>query len=221
MSKTLFTDGNLLLDDAGCLQRGFDVLVNCNRIEAVSTHPLQSDGAILIDLAGKTLNPGLIDAHAHITGLSLSPKNIAYSETDIIAAAADYLRSSLMDGFTTIREAGGAGHTIAQLLSQGKIVGPRLFYSGRALTQTGGGADFRTPDETTDAHGHVTPLSVMSVVADGVDEVRRAAREELRRGATQLKIFASGGVVFPSDAHATLYEYSLDELRAVVEEASS
>ena len=221
MSKTLFTNGNLLLDDAGTLHRGFDVLVNRNRIEAVGASLPPSNGAIMIDLGGRTPMPGLIDAHAHITGLSLSPRNIAYSETDIIAAAADYLHSSLMDGFTTIREAGGAGRKIAQLLAQDKMVGPRLFYSGRALTQTGGGADFRTPDESTDAHGHVSPLSVMSVVADGVDEVRRAAREELRRGATQLKIFASGGVVFPSDAHATLYEYSLDELRAVVEEASS
>lgn len=126
-----------------------------------------------------------------------------------------------MDGFTTIREAGGADYSIARLLAHGEIVGPRLFYSGRALTQTGGGADFRTPYEVTDPCGHVSPFSVMSVIADGVDEVRKAAREELRRGASQVKIFASGGVVFPSEAHATLYEYSEAELSAVVEEAAS
>jgi imidazolonepropionase-like amidohydrolase len=126
-----------------------------------------------------------------------------------------------MDGFTTIREAGGADYSIARLLAQGEIVGPRLFYSGRALTQTGGGADFRTPYETTDPCGHISPLSVMSVIADGVDEVRRAAREELRRGASQIKLFASGGVVFPSEAHASLYEYSEAELSAVVEEAAA
>jgi len=61
----------------------------------------------------------------------------------------------------------------------------------------------------------------MSVIADGIDEARKAAREELRRGATQLKVFVSGGVVFPSAAHPTIYEYSLDELRAIVEEAQS
>jgi imidazolonepropionase-like amidohydrolase len=88
-----------------------------------------------------------------------------------------------MDGFTTIREAGGADYSIARRLAEGAIVGPRLFYSGRALTQTGGGADFRTPAETNDACGHASPFSVMSVIVDGVDEVRRAAREELRRGA--------------------------------------
>ena len=165
--------------------------------------------------------PGLIDAHAHITGLSLSPKNVSYPAANIVLAATDYLQHSLMDGFTTIREAGGADYSIARLLARGEIVGPRLFYSGRALTQTGGGADFRTPYELTDPCGHISPFSVMSVIADGVDEVRKAAREELRRGASQVKIFASGGVVFPSEAHATLYEYSEAELGAVVEEAVS
>ena len=165
--------------------------------------------------------PGLIDAHAHITGLSLSPKNASYPQSNIVIAAIDYLRNSLLDGFTTIREAGGADYSIARLLAQGEIVGPRLFYSGRALTQTGGGADFRTPSELTDPCGHISPFSVMSVIADGVDELRKAAREELRRGASQIKLFASGGVVFPSEAHATLYEYSEAEISAVVEEAAS
>ena len=96
---------------------------------------------------------------------------------------------------SSIREAGGADYSIARLLAQREIVGPRLFYSGRALTQTGGGADFRTPYELTDPCGHVSPFSVMSVIADGVDELRKAAREELRRGASQIKLFASGGVV--------------------------
>jgi imidazolonepropionase-like amidohydrolase len=86
--------------------------------------------------------PGLIDAHAHITGLSLSPKNLTSPTADIVMAAATYLRNCLMAGFTTIREAGGADYTIAHLLKNGTIVGPRMFYSGRALTQTGGGADF-------------------------------------------------------------------------------
>jgi len=221
MSRTLFTNANLVLEGCAQLQKSFDVLTNDNRIEAVSATRLSGDGAAVIDVAGRTLMPGLIDAHAHITGLSLSPKNAAYLPSEITAAAAEYLRNSLMDGFTSIREAGGADYAIAHLLAQGKIVGPRLFYSGRALTQTGGGADFRTPAETIDPHGEAGPFSVMSVIADGVDEVRKAAREELRRGATQIKVFVSGGVVFPSEAHATLYEFSLDELRAIVEEARS
>lgn len=221
MSSFLFTNANLVLDGFAELQRSFHVLVKDHQIISVSSTPISGEGATVIDVGGRTLMPGLIDAHAHVTGLSLSPKNISYPESNIAIAAAHYLRNSLLDGFTTIREAGGADYSIAQLLAQGEIVGPRLFYSGRALTQTGGGADFRTPYEITDPCGHVSPFSVMSVIADGVDELRKAAREELRRGASQIKLFASGGVVFPSEAHTTLYEYSEAELSAAVEEAAS
>jgi imidazolonepropionase-like amidohydrolase len=221
MAKTLFTNANLVLDGFAQLQKSFDVLVNGNHIEAISSTRLSRDNAAVIDVSGATLMPGLIDAHAHVTGLSLSPKNVAYSESEITYAAAEYMRNSLMDGFTSLREAGGADYTIARLLREGKIVGPRLFYSGRALTQTGGGADFRTPAETIDPHGQYGPFSVMSVIADGVDEVRKAAREELRKGASQIKVFVSGGVVFPSEGHPTLYEFSIEELRAIVEEAQS
>jgi len=217
--KTLFRNANLVLDGFTELQKSYEVLVQGNRIVAVSQRPLAGDDANTIDVGGRTLMPGLIDAHAHITGLSLSPRNTSYPASEITVAAANYLRCSLMDGFTSIREAGGADHAIARLLSEGKIIGPRLFYSGRALTQTGGGADFRTPDEVSDLCGQPGPYSVMSVIADGIDEVRKAAREELRRGAAQIKVFISGGVVFPSEAHPTIYEYSLEELRAIVEEA--
>jgi imidazolonepropionase-like amidohydrolase len=221
MPDFLFKNANLVLAGSASRQSPFDVLVKGKRIHSVSTLPIEPEDATVIDVAGHTLMPGLIDAHAHITGLSLSPKNISYTASEIASACANYLRNSLMDGFTTIREAGGADHSIARLLAEGSIIGPRLFYSGKALTQTGGGADFRTPDELTEPCGHVGPFSVMSVLADGVDAVRKAAREELRKGASQIKLFASGGVVFPSEAHSTLYEYSEPELRAIVEEAQS
>lgn len=220
-AKTLITNANLLLDGFPDLQKSYEVLIEGNRIASVSKTPPPREGARVVDAGGRAVMPGLIDAHAHITGLSLSPKNIAYPAQQITEAAAHYLRASLMDGFTSLREAGGADHTVARLLNEGKLVGPRLFYSGRALTQTGGGADFRTPDEVTDPRGAPGPFSVMSIIADGIDQVRRAAREELRRGASQIKVFVSGGVVFPSEAHATLYEYSMDELRAIVEEANA
>lgn len=219
MSSFLFKNANVVLDGERKLQPGFNILVSGDRIKAVTRDPIERPDAQSIDVAGRTVMPGLIDAHAHITGLSLSPKNLASPAADLVVAAANYLRNSLLAGFTTIREAGGADYSIAHLLSQGTIVGPRLFYSGRALTQTGGGADFRTPIELTDPCGHVSPLSVMSVIVDGVDQVRAAAREELRRGATQIKVFASGGVVFPAEGHPTQYEFSDPELAAIVEEA--
>jgi imidazolonepropionase-like amidohydrolase len=221
MPSFLFRNANVVLDGEPDLQRSLTVLVKDDRIAAVTRAPLDAGGAEIIDVAGKTLMPGLIDAHAHITGLSLSPRNTAYPAAELLKAAATYLRNSLLAGFTTVREAGGADYTIARLLKEGTIIGPRLFYSGRALTQTGGGADFRTPSELTDPCGHVSPFSVMSVIADGVDQVRSAAREELRKGASQLKVFASGGVVFPAEGHPTRYEYSAAELAAVVEEAAA
>lgn len=221
MPQTLFTNAHLVLDGFADLHRGFNVLVRDGRIASVSPQPIEAGEATVIDVGGRTLMPGLIDAHAHITGLSLTPKNIANPAADIAIASANYLRNCLMDGYTTIREAGGADHATARLLADGHITGPRLYYSGRALTQTGGGADFRTPDEETDACGHVGPFSIMSVIADGADAVRKAAREELRRGATQIKLFASGGVVFPAEGHATRYEFTEAELRAAVEEATA
>src|ERR1051325_10775587 len=219
MAQTLFTNAHLVLDGFAELQLGFNVLVSDGRIAAVSAKPIMAAGATVVAVGGRTLMPGLIDAHAHITGLSLTPKNIANPAADIAIASANYLRNCLMDGYTTIREAGGADHATARLLAEGQIIGPRLYYSGRALTQTGGGADFRTPDEETDPCGHVGPFSVMSVINAGGDALRKAAREELRRGATQIKLFASGGVVFPAEGHATRYEFTPEELRAAAEEA--
>ncbi|HEL8448477.1 TPA: amidohydrolase family protein [Legionella pneumophila] len=220
MNSILFKNANVILGESTELKKKFDVLVQNNLISQVSQTPLQPfEGMRIIDVKGKTLMPGLIDAHAHITGLTLSPKNIFYSEAEIFLAAATYLKNSLFYGFTTLREAGGADFRIAQLLDNKSIPGPRLFYSGRALTQTGGGADFRKPNEQIDPCGHVGSFSTMSVIADGIDEVIKAAREELRKGATQLKVFASGGVVFPSLSNPTLYEYSEEELSTIVEEA--
>lgn len=224
MPDTLFTNASLVLNGFAELQRSFNVLIKNNCIRSLSTEPIDPAGAAIIDLSGRTLMPGLIDAHAqhaHITGLSLSPKNIAYQVSEIAIASATYLRNSLMDGYTTIREAGGADYSIAHLVATGAIIGPRVFYSGKALTQTGGGADFRKVSELIDPCGHISPFSVMSVIADGVDEVRKAAREELRKGATQIKLFVSGGVVFPSKSHSTLYEFSETELLAIVEEANA
>ena len=222
MAQTIFTQAKLLLDGRSHLLPGHEVLVEDGLIRAVSATPLpRLAGTRIIDAGGRTLMPGLIDAHAHVMGLSLTPKNIASPPAEMTMAAVDYLHHSLLDGFTTLREAGGADHATARLLAEGKAVGPRLFYSGKALTQTGGGADFRTPDEHLDPCGHVGPFSNMSVICDGVDEVRRAARDELRKGAAQIKLFASGGVVFPSEGHASRWEFSDAELRAAVEEAAA
>ena len=182
MAQTLFTNAKLLLDGRTSLQPGHELLVQDGLIQAVSATPLpRAPGMTVIDVGQRTLMPGLIDAHAHIMGLSLTPKNIAYPAAEIAMASVNYLRNCLMDGFTTIREAGGADHATARLLGEGTAIGPRLFYSGKALTQTGGGADFRTPDETP------RPLRPCRTVLQHVGHRRRRRRDPPRgaRGTAQ------------------------------------
>jgi imidazolonepropionase-like amidohydrolase len=124
----------------------------------------------------------------------------------------------LRRGFTTVRDAGGADAGLAQAVERGLIDGPRIFYSGRVLSQTGGHGDFRPREDTPQLCACQIHSSGFSHVADGVPAVRKAAREELRRGATQIKIMASGGVASPSDPIWNL-QYSAEEMRAIVEEA--
>jgi imidazolonepropionase-like amidohydrolase len=124
----------------------------------------------------------------------------------------------LRRGFTTVRDAGGADWGLAQAVERGLVPGPRIFYSGRVLSQTGGHGDFSPREEPPRLCACHIHTSGFSHVADGVPAVRKAAREELRRGATQVKIMASGGVASPSDPIWNL-QYSPEEMRAIVEEA--
>ena len=126
----------------------------------------------------------------------------------------------LRRGFTTVRDAGGADWGLAQAVERGLIRGPRLFFSGRVLSQTGGHGDFSPREDAPRLCACSIRSSGFAHVADGVDAVRKAAREELRRGAFQIKIMASGGVASPSDPIWNL-QYSEDEMRAIVEEARS
>ena len=109
MPQTLFINALLVLDGFTEPQRGFNVLVSDGRITEVSAKPIAAGTSTVVDVGGRTLMPGLIDAHAHVTGLSLTPKNIANPAADIAIASANYLRNCLMDGYTTIREAGEIG----------------------------------------------------------------------------------------------------------------
>ena len=220
MTSTLFRNARLVLAGARELSPPSEVLVEEGRITQLGVGPLDAGGPQVVEVGGRTMLPGLIDAHTHVTGLSLSPKNIAYPDSEILFAAAAYLKAALLDGFTTVREVGGADHRIAQLLDAGSIVGPRLFYSGRALTSTGVGP--------TSARRMKATTSVGAGAVLGHVRHRRwgrrgalGAREELRLGATQIKLFASGGVVFPSKAHATRWEFSPGEMVLVVEEAEA
>jgi imidazolonepropionase-like amidohydrolase len=204
------------------LRDGHHVLVEGERIREVSDGQIKSSEAERIDLEGRTLMPGLIDAHFHALAadpdfarLDAMPRSLLHQHARLL------LEAALRRGFTTVRDAGGADYGLAMAIKAGLIEGPRLFFSGRALTQTGGHADFRSPEA---GHSGVCLCgqgsNVFGTIADGVPEVRRAAREELRKGATQIKIMASGGVSSPSDPIWNL-QYSEEEIRAIVWEAES
>jgi imidazolonepropionase-like amidohydrolase len=212
----VFQNARILDVRAGALREG-SVRVADGRIVEIHDAPIRHDAAREVDLRGRVLMPGLIDAHVHavITTMNLAAMNHR-PPTLVSQEARVILEGMARRGFTTVRDAGGADWGLAQAVDDGLIRGPRIFYSGHVLSQTGGHGDFRPRDQSPcgcDIH-----TSGFAHVADGVPQVRRAAREELRRGATQVKIMASGGVASPSDPIWNL-QYSEEEMRAIVEEA--
>jgi imidazolonepropionase-like amidohydrolase len=136
----------------------------------------------------------------------------------VAARAGQVLRGMLRRGFTTVRDAGGADYGLAAAVDQGYFDGPRVVFGGKALSQTGGHADMR-PRGRALLDQHVVSAS-LGTVCDGVAEVRRAAREELRRGAFHIKIMLSGGVASPTD-RVDSTQFSVEEIRAAVEEATA
>jgi imidazolonepropionase-like amidohydrolase len=193
------------------------VLVEDGRIREVADRRLKSAAAETIDLEGRTLMPGLIDAHVHVMAVDSTLSRLAERPASLLAfEAGKILEGMLARGFTTIRDAGGADGGLSEAIDKGLVRGPRLFPSGFALSQTGGHGDLRPRGIA--ACACCTAGSGLTRIADGVAECRRAARDELRKGATQIKIMASGGVASPHDPIANL-QYSEEEVRAIVEEA--
>jgi imidazolonepropionase-like amidohydrolase len=221
MALTLLQNASLLDLDSESTLPGHSVLIEDDRIVEVSAGKIESREARKIDVGGRTLMPGLIDAHVHavITTMNLgalfkSPASL------VVVQATKILEGMLRRGFTTVRDAGGADAGLAQAVESGLVDGPRIFYSGRVLSQTGGHGDFSPHEDAPTLCACRIYSNGFSHVADGVSAVRKAAREELRRGAFQIKIMASGGVASPSDPIWNL-QYSPEEMHAIVEEAES
>ncbi len=219
MPLTLLRNANLLDTDAGRTLPHHSVLVEDDRIVEVSAGEISSPDAQAIDCGGRTLMPGLIDAHVHAGITTMNFAALMRKPATLIAIeAAKVLESMLRRGFTTVRDAGGLDAGLAEAVERGLIAGPRVFYSGRTLSQTGGHGDFTPPEDNPMLCACQIRSSAFSHVADGVSAVRKAAREELRRGAHQVKIMASGGVASPLDPVWNV-QYSREEMRAIVEEA--
>jgi imidazolonepropionase-like amidohydrolase len=168
-----------------------------------------------IDAAGRTVIPGLIDAHFHAYAISLHSDVIEMTPLSYVALAASHrLSSALRRGFTTVRDVAGGDAGLANAIAGGLLPSPRYLYTGAALSQTGGHGDPRSSRFDQCFHGGCT-----SEVVDGEDAVRLAARERFRRGAHAIKMMTSGGVVSLDDP-IRLPQYSSGEIRAVVDEAA-
>jgi imidazolonepropionase-like amidohydrolase len=222
MARYLLFNGPVFDGVSETARDGLEVLVEGNRILAVSETPIDSAGAIRIDLQGCMLLPGLIDAHVHVFAVNLvQGRNEAMPLTLMTARAVPRIHNMLDRGFTTVRDVAGGDVGIRAAVAEGWITGPRLLVGGPGLTQTGGHGDHRRitdsrydVDYNSNAHAFFTRL------VDGPEEMRRVVRNELRKGADHIKVMASGGVGSPTDAIENV-QFDAEELRIAVREAAA
>ena len=221
MTPLFIANGNVLDVHTLTMHAGHSVLVEGGRIAAIGAGLQAPEGAEVVDAAGLTVMPGMIDCHVHTVASSFNLGNVARLPNVLtMLRALPIMQAMLGRGFTSVRDAGGADWSLAEAVRTGLISGPRIFPSGKALSQTGGHADFRPRSDELDLCSCVHKLGNIGRVVDGVDACRIAVREEILKGATQIKVMASGGVASPNDPIGNL-GYSEDELRAIVEEAGN
>jgi imidazolonepropionase-like amidohydrolase len=209
----------MLDPDVGELQGGHEMVVDGDKIREVSDRAIRLSEAQAIDCGGRTLMPGLIDSHVHVVLSEVSLRNLeSVPLTLMTARAADLMRRMLDRGFTSVRDTGGADWGLKEATEKGLLAGPRLFIAGRAIGPTGGHSDSRRRTDFG-VRCHCCNAMVFAMgIADGVSEIRRAVREEMRQGADHVKLMMSGGVASPYDPLDSL-QFSPGEVTAAVEEA--
>jgi imidazolonepropionase-like amidohydrolase len=195
---------------------GMNILIEDEIFREVGDAPIAT-AADAIDLRGRTVMPGLIDCHVHVVASVVNLAQNALLPDSLVAARAGVImRDMLLRGFTSVRDVGGADFGLKLALQEGLILGPRLFICGKALSQTGGHGDLRG---RFDARNSERRLGSLGRICDGVPDVRRAAREEIKAGADLIKIMANGGIASPTDPIVFL-GFSREEIAAAVEEAA-
>ena len=198
------------------------VLVADGLIREVSDKPIAAKDARVIDVGGRTLMPGLIDAHMHAYASDVNVQRIEELGAPYRTAHAVRMLGHALDcGFTTVRDVGGGDYSLFKAIADGLVRAPRYFYSGKVLSMTGGHGDLRRLEELPRYHSMCSCgiFNSFAKIADGVDECVRATREELRQGAHCIKIMGSGGVASPTDP-IWMNQYREDEIRAIVLEAT-
>jgi len=220
-SASILLENCVLLDvSARTMLPGRHILVEGGLVKEVADRPIQASTALRLDVRGRTVMPGLCDAHVHVTQLVSNTSLLRNAAPSYVSAQASVvLREMLRRGFTTVRDAGGADYGLADAVDHRLFEGPRILFSGHALSQTGGHGDMRSKGEDR-VDFCPACLGRSGRICDGISEVRRAARDELRKGASQVKIMVSGGVTSPLDRIENT-QFSLDEIRAAVEESEA
>lgn len=219
MAQILFQNFELLDPEQDELRGGHQLLVEDGTIREVSDKPIRAQDASVINCGGRTLMPGLIDSHVHVTLSEVYLRRLENIPLTLMTARAiDLMRAMLDRGFTTVRDTGGADWGIKAAVDEGLVAGPRIFIAGRAIGPTGGHSDGRRRTDTGGGCFCCNALKFTMEVSDGADNVRRSAREQMRQGVDQIKIMMSGGVASPYDPLDSI-QFSENEVAAAVEEA--
>jgi imidazolonepropionase-like amidohydrolase len=225
-AEVVFRDVRVFDGTSDTLSAPTTVVVRGNIIAEIGpqAQPQRAD-ATIIRGRGRTLMPGLIDNHVHMMFNSLSPAQMTQPDMgleQVMRLSAEQSRRMLLRGFTAVRDVGGPSFELKRLIDSGKLMGPRIWPSGPMISQTSGHADLRLPDEPSRRFTGKVPRAEQvwaSVIADGRAEVLTAVRENLRLGASQIKIAAGGGTSSEYDP-LDVTQYTLDEMQAAVGAAS-
>jgi len=221
INDIVFRNCNLLDGTGAEPSAGATVVVEAGRIAAIDygSESKLPDAAIVIDCSGRTLMPGLTDAHIHaaiidtnfVSARRESPATVAFRIREV-------LEQTLQAGFTTVRDAFGIDWGIAQACERGYINGPRILFTGACLSQTGGHGDWREPSMQMQPLDPLYGLVATPRICDSPDEMRRAAREMLRMGAHGIKLMAGGGCMSPTD-QIEHTQFTIEEMAAACYEA--
>lgn len=222
--ETLFRNVRVFDGTSATLSAPTNVLVRGNLIAAIGPEAIPTTATKTIDGRGRTLMPGLIDAHVHLTFGALSMEQLASPDLTPAKAgeaAAANATQTLLRGFTSVRNVGGPVFDVKKLIDAGRVSGPRIWPSGPTVSQTSGHGDYRLPSESARRWtGKASQAELLGAgyIADGRGEVLAATREALRGGASQIKMMAGGGTSSAYDP-LDVTQYTLDEMKAAVEAA--
>lgn len=221
---TLFTNVNVFDGVNETMIENANVVVTGNLISAISTEPLAVAGATVIDGGGRTMIPGLIDVHWHVSYCCTAQSTVVTGDIlEVAIRGAKGAEATLMRGFTSVRDVGGNPFATKKMIDAGELIGPRILPSGPPIGQTGGHFDYRpyqsVPTNPGDSQWYWYATGLMAM-ADGVPDVIKRSREVMRMGATQLKISGGGGVSSVYDP-LDVSQYTFEELKAFVEVAET